>query len=123
MANPSSITVKTAEEIRDDYLRTIKEGLINLGRYGQNPQMIDVFAAPAVIGELRKLYADFDKYTIFNQGALKTGQVGAVGLQTEHGAASRNSAHHGCCAQVGLTPWRQDLRGQRRCCAVAKGKR
>lgn len=31
MANPSSITVKTAEEIRDDYLRTIKEGLINLG--------------------------------------------------------------------------------------------
>jgi uncharacterized phage protein gp47/JayE len=31
MANPSSITVKTAEDIRDDYLRTIKEGLINLG--------------------------------------------------------------------------------------------
>lgn len=31
MANPREITVKTAEEIRDDYLRTIKEGLINLG--------------------------------------------------------------------------------------------
>lgn len=31
MANPKEITVKTAEEIRDDYLRTIKEGLINLG--------------------------------------------------------------------------------------------
>jgi hypothetical protein len=40
--------------------------------------MIDVFGAPVVIAELRKLYADFDKYTIFNSGALKTGQVGAI---------------------------------------------
>lgn len=31
MANPKEITVKTAEDIRDDYLRTIKEGLINIG--------------------------------------------------------------------------------------------
>lgn len=37
MASPISITVKTAEEIRDDYLRTVKEGLINLGI--QNPNV------------------------------------------------------------------------------------
>lgn len=59
-------------------LKHLNQGLVNLGRYGQNPQMIDVFAAPVVVGELRKLYADFDKYTIFNSGALKTGQVGAI---------------------------------------------
>lgn len=59
-------------------LKHLNQGLVNLGRYGQNPQSVDVFAAPVVIGELRKLYADFDKYTIFNQGALKTGQVGAI---------------------------------------------
>jgi hypothetical protein len=59
-------------------LRHLNQGLVNLGRYGQNPMMIDVFGAPVVIGELRKLYADFDKYTVFNQGALKTGQVGAI---------------------------------------------
>jgi len=59
-------------------LRHLNQGLVNLGRYGQNPQMIDVFAAPVVVAELRKLYADFDKYTIFNKGALRTGQVGAI---------------------------------------------
>lgn len=59
-------------------LRHLNQGLVNLGRYGQNPMMIDIFGAPVVIGELRKLYADFDKYTVFNQGALKTGQVGAI---------------------------------------------
>lgn len=31
MANPKQIATKTAEEIREDYLRTIKQGLINLG--------------------------------------------------------------------------------------------
>lgn len=31
MANPKQIATKSAEEIRDDYLRTIKQGLINLG--------------------------------------------------------------------------------------------
>ncbi len=59
-------------------LKHLNQGLVNLGRHGQNPQLIDVFGAPVVIGELRKLYADFDKYTIFNSGALKTGQVGAI---------------------------------------------
>ena len=59
-------------------LALLNQGLVNLGRYGQNPQMIDIFGAPVVIAELRKLYADFDKYTIFNKGALKTGQVGAI---------------------------------------------
>lgn len=59
-------------------LRHLNQGLVNLGRYGQNPQNIDIFGAPVVIAELRKLYADFDKYTVFNQGALKTGQVGAI---------------------------------------------
>jgi HK97 family phage major capsid protein len=59
-------------------LKHLNQGLVNLGKYGQNPQLIDIFGAPVVIGELRKLYADFDKYTIFNQGALKTGQVGAI---------------------------------------------
>lgn len=59
-------------------LQYLNQGLVNLGRYGQNPQMIDVFGAPVVVGELRKLYADFDKYTVFNKGALRTGQVGAI---------------------------------------------
>jgi HK97 family phage major capsid protein len=59
-------------------LRHLNQGLVNLGRYGQNPQLIDFFGAPVTIAELRKLYADFDKYTIFNSGALKTGQVGAI---------------------------------------------
>lgn len=59
-------------------LRHLNQALVNMGRYGQNPQMIDVFGAPVVIAELRKLYADFDKYTIFNKGALRTGQVGAI---------------------------------------------
>lgn len=59
-------------------LRHLNQALVNLGRYGQNPQVIDIFGAPVVIAELRKLYADFDKYTIFNQGALRTGQVGAI---------------------------------------------
>ena len=59
-------------------LKHVNQGLVNLGRYGTNPAMIDLFGAPVVVGELRKLYADFDKYTIFNQGALKTGQVGAI---------------------------------------------
>lgn len=59
-------------------LRHLNQALVNMGRFGQNPQMIDVFGAPVVIAELRKLYADFDKYTIFNKGALRTGQVGAI---------------------------------------------
>lgn len=59
-------------------LAHLNQALVNLGRYGQNPQNIDIFAAPVVVAELRKLYADFDKYTIFQQGSLRTGQVGSI---------------------------------------------
>lgn len=59
-------------------LNQLNQGLSNLGKYGMNPQMVDVFAHPTAVASLRRLYADFDKYTVFNQGALRTGQVGAI---------------------------------------------